>query len=135
MEWLASSLIYEHKVKLFALIDTLHLTHCVRPGILDETDIQKFDMKMEKLDSKLIFVKAEPQTIWERGILPRKNEEFILVYGKKFGSSLEEIHRYFVNEQIRLEQLALNSNMDKIFLEAENNFGENVEKAVNFWYG
>ncbi len=133
LDWSVSSLKYEHRIKFFCIIDTLHLTHCVRPGIIKFTDIEGFDNQLKTLECKLVFIKAESQTIWERGILPRKNEEFILQYGKKFGNTLEEIHQYFIDEQVQLEKLVINSNIRKIYLQAEDTLQANIETAYNFW--
>src|SRR5580693_3955141 len=43
LHWSATSLKKEHKIKFFGIIDTLHLTHCVRPGIIGWNDVRVFD--------------------------------------------------------------------------------------------
>lgn len=133
LKWMAASSKSEKKVNMFSIVDTLHLTHCVRLGALDESSLHAFDNQLKTLGSKLIFIRAAPSTIWERGIVPRKNEQFLVEYAKRFGSTLEEIHQYFVEEQGRLEVLAANSVMDKLILTAEDNFRYNVKKAYDFW--
>jgi len=35
LQWFVSAVANERKVKFFCLIDTLHLTHCFRPGTLE----------------------------------------------------------------------------------------------------
>ena len=133
LNWSVSSLKDEHKVKFFGIVDTLHLTHCVRPGIIDWSDIQEYDTRLKTIECKIIFITAEPQTIWDRGIAPRINEQFITVYAKKFGRNINEIYRYFINEQVQLEKLVAKSCLDKIYISAEDNFEKNIEKSYNFW--
>jgi hypothetical protein len=134
LNWSVASLKTENKVKFFGIIDTLHLTHCVRPGVIDWSDIQEYDARLTSIECKLIFISAEPQTIWDRGITPRISEQFISVYAKKFGKDVSEIHQYFINEQVRLEDLVAKSRLDKIYIRAEDDFKKNVETSYNFWF-
>jgi hypothetical protein len=131
--WSASSLKNERKIKFFGIIDTLHLTHCVRPGVIGWSDIRDFDAKLKNIECRLIFISAEPQTIWNRGIMPRIHDQFITGYGKKFGKDIKEIHQYFIREQIQIEKLVSNSQLDKIHIQAENDLESNIEKSYNFW--
>jgi len=133
LNWSTISIKTEHKVKFFALLDTLHLTHCVRPGVLHWDDIKEYDAKLKSIDCKLIYLYAHPQTIWDRGIEPRQHEQFITGYGKKFGNNLNEIHQYFINEQILLEKLYSNSQLNKMDIHVEDDLDFNVEKCFNFW--
>jgi hypothetical protein len=133
LQWFASSLASEHKVKFFCLIDTLHITHCVRPGIVEWKDVSSYDTKLKQIECKLVFIKAKPATIWDRGIAPRLNEQFMLEYAKKFGNNLEEIHQYFVNEQQKLEEIVNESSMEKICLNAEDDFRQNLDETYRFW--
>jgi thymidylate kinase len=133
LNWSASSLAFEHKPKFFCIIDTLHITHTERPGIIEWADIDEYDQRLEKLECKMIFIKAEPNTIWDRGITPRVNEKFITEYGKKFGNGPEEIYQYFVKEQLRLEMLFIKSRLKKIFISAEDNLQRNIDVSYDFW--
>ena len=133
LQWFSSSIANEHKAKFFGLIDTLHLTHCVRPGIINWDDVSAFDIRLNQIECKLVFIKAEPATIWDRGIVPRLHEQFIIEYAKKFGDTPEEIYQYFTNEQRKLEVLADRSSLEKIILNAELDFQLNLEKAYHFW--
>jgi len=120
LKWTASSLKNEHKIKFFGIIDTLHLTHCVRPGVIEWNDIQEYDNKLKTIECKLVFICAESQTIWDRGIQPRMNDQFITNYAKKFGKDIGEIHKYFINEQVQLEKLVSKSCLEKIYIRAED---------------
>ena len=133
LKWSVASIEEEHKATFFCIIDTLHITHCVRPGVITWADVEDYDFRLKQLDCKVIFLKALPETIWQRGILPRRNERFITNYGQKFGKSPTEIHRYFIGEQERLEQLTLNSQLDTLYLAAEGDIQRAVESAYDFW--
>jgi thymidylate kinase len=117
----------------FVIIDTLHLTHCVRPGIVDWQDVQQFDQQLTAMDCKLLLLKASPESIWKRGIIPRVNEQFLLQYARKFGGSLEEIHQYFVREQESLGELYSRSSMPKLLLDNDRPAEETLLEAYEFW--
>jgi len=134
LDWLVSSLKTEHnKVKFFGIIDTLHLTHCVRPGVVAWNDIRDYDSRFKSIECKLVFMSAQPKTIWGRGIVPRINENFITNYGKKFGNNSNAIHQYFINEQTTLEKLVASSQLNKIYIQAEDDLEKNIEISYNFW--
>src|SRR5579862_6882132 len=134
LEWLASSLGSEHNVEFYCLADTLHITQCVRPGIIEWKDIAPYDTKLKQIECKLIFIKAKPATIWDRGIVPRLKDQFMLEYARKFGRNPGEIHQYFVDEQQKLEMLATNSSLERLVLNAETDFKSNVDEAYRFWH-
>jgi hypothetical protein len=52
--------------------------------------------RLAALGCKLLFLEASADSIWERGIVPRMNEQFIREYAQEFGRTHEEIHQYFV---------------------------------------
>jgi hypothetical protein len=68
--WPASSLKNEHTIKFFGIIDTLHLTHCVRPGVIEWNDIRDFDAKFKNIEYRLICMSAQSQAIWNRAFCP-----------------------------------------------------------------
>jgi hypothetical protein len=117
----------------FVLIDTLHLTHCVRPGIVKWSDVQPFDRRLARVGCKLLFVRAAPTAIRERGIVPRKNEQFMQEYARKFGRTEEEIHRYFVSGQERLAGLFSHSAMPKLLAQNDGTVDEIADNAYRFW--
>src|SRR5271166_876603 len=99
LEWLHATVQEHTRPWCFAIIDALHLTHCVRPGVVEWTDVAPFDQRLGALGCGLLFLEVSPSTIWERGIKPRAQAQFIQEYARKFGRSHEEIHQYFVREQ------------------------------------
>ena len=132
IEWLHKSVQEHAKPWCFVLIDTLHLTHCVRPGVVRWKDVETFDRRLAAIGCKLLFLHATPATIWERGIVPRMGEQFIQEYARKFGKTHEEIHQYFIREQETLQDLFSRSTMPKLILQ---NDGDNsvLDEAHRFW--
>ncbi|MGZ6071994.1 MAG: hypothetical protein ACXWK8_12315, partial [Myxococcaceae bacterium] len=58
LEWHVHALTAEHTPKLFALVDTLHLTQCHRPGVLGWTDVAPLDARLAALGCRLVFLRA-----------------------------------------------------------------------------
>jgi hypothetical protein len=133
VEWLKASVEEHTRPWCFVLIDALHLTHCVRPGVVQWNDVEAFDRRLAAAGCKLLFLQATPATIWERGIEPRANQQFIQQYARKFGRSLEEIHGHFVGEQERLVELFSRSAMTKRLLHNDGPLQGALEEAAGFW--
>lgn len=116
---------------LFALIDTLHLTHVFRPAILSWSELGYVDRELDRLGARMIFMRASPQTLWERLVVGRgASPEYFTRYQRQYGDSPEAVHAYYVQEQERMEALARKSHLPVLFLDGE---GENVEPAYRFW--
>jgi hypothetical protein len=134
LEWYSSALTAESTPKFFAVIDTLHLTHCHRPGVVAWSDVAPVDARLAQLGARLVFLESSPETIWRRGILPRAEDSFIREYAqRRFGPTLEEIHRYFVTEQTRMRALLDRSRLPSLVLDADADMGTNVARAMEFW--
>ena len=133
LEWLHASVQEHSRPWCFVLIDTLHLTHCVRPGVVSWQDVGGFDRRLAALECGLLFLEATAGTIWERGIQPRINDQFILEYAKKFGSTNEEKHGYFVREQQTLAGLFSSSAMPKMALHSDASLEALCDQAKSFW--
>jgi thymidylate kinase len=133
LEWLHAGVEGHDKPWCFAVIDTFHLTHCVRPGVVKWKDVEAFDRRLAALGCKLLFLEVSPAAIWERGILARGNEQFILEYAKKFGRNREEIHQYFVSEQETLKNLFERSSMPKLLLGNQGAPEQAADVAYDFW--
>jgi hypothetical protein len=132
-EWLHAGVQEHDRPWCFALIDTLHLTHCARPGVVKWNDVASFDGRLAELGCKLVFLEAEPAGIWDRGIVSRMNDQFILEYARKFGRSHEEIHEYFVREQETLAKLFAKSVMPKLCCKNDGSPEAAVDAAYRFW--
>jgi len=133
LQWLHAAVQEHTKPWCFVILDTLHLTHCVRPGVVGWSDVEPIDRALAALGCKLLFLHAQPQTIWERGIAPRANEQFLQQYAKKFGRTHEEIHEHFVREQETLSNLLTRSAMPKLLMRYDEDCGKAVEEAFRFW--
>jgi thymidylate kinase len=134
LQWLHAAVQEHTKPWCFIILDTLHLTHCVRPGVVRWSDVEPVDRALAALGCKLLFLHAQPQTIWERGIVPRANEQFLQQYAKKFGRTHEEIHQHFVREQEILSDLFARSAMPKLQIESDEADDDRVaEEAFDFW--
>ncbi len=135
IEWLHASVQEHTRPWCFVLIDALHLTHCVRPGVVKWSDVEPFDRRLAALGCKLLFLQGAPATIWERGIEPRMDQQFIQEYARKFGRTHEEIHGHFVREQEKLVELFSRSVMTKRILQGDGALDEALEEALQFWTG
>jgi hypothetical protein len=133
IEWLHAGVQEHDKAWCFVIVDTLHLTHCVRPGVVEWGDVESFDQRLAAVGCKLIMIRAEAETIWERGIVPRMDEQFMLEYAKKFGRNHEEIHQYFVREQETIGDLYRRSAMAKRTIRSECELESSVEDVYEFW--
>jgi hypothetical protein len=134
MEWLHACVQEHEKPWCFVIVDTLHLTHCLRPGAVQWTDVEAFDRRLAALGCKLIALQAAPATIWERGIVPRVGEQFLEEYAKKFGRNHEEVHAYFVREQeMLIGDFFPRSSMAKRLMRSEGELESLVEEAYGFW--
>jgi len=134
LEWSVSSLTAERKVKFFAVVDTLHLTHCHRPGVLKWEHVSGLAHRLARIGARLLFVHASRETIWERGIIPRRDEEFMTGYAcPRFGKTLEEIHQYFVDEQERMRDLLSRTCLSVRVIDADADIDSNLEIAYDFW--
>jgi adenylate kinase family enzyme len=121
--------------RVFIIIDTLHITHCFRPGSISWTDVVEYDKLLAAIDCKLIFMKAFPETIWHGAILKRNEADnlYLTKYQKKYGNNLEEIHQYYMTEQDKMERLIKESSLNAITLNSENKMQINQDIAYDFW--
>jgi hypothetical protein len=133
IEWLHASVQEHTRPWCFVLVDTLHLTECVRPGVVKWNDVEPFDRRLAGIGCKLLFLQGTPATIWERGIKPRAEEQFIQEYARKFGRTHEEIHSYFVREQEILTDLFARSSMPKRLLQSDELLDNTVDEALRSW--
>jgi hypothetical protein len=133
IEWLHASVQEHDRPWCFVVVDTLHLTHCARPGVVHWEDVAPFDSRLAAVGCKLLFLEASRSALWKRGIEPRMNEQFIQQYARKFGRSPEEIHEYFIGEQQELVKLFSKSVMPKLLLNDEGDPEDVLDAAYKFW--
>jgi hypothetical protein len=133
VEWLHACVQEHRKPWCFVIVDTLHLTHCVRPGVVKWSDVESFDRRLAAVGCKLAVLRAAPATIWERGIVPRIGEQFLDEYARKFGRNHEEIHQYFVGEQETIGELFARSAMVKRLMVCDGGLEKLTDEAFAFW--
>jgi hypothetical protein len=120
----------------FALLDTLHLTQVFRPGSLTWSEMGYVDRRLADWGVQLVFLRARPETLWQRLIVERGNDPlYFSHYQKPYGNSPEAVHAYYVKEQESMQALAKRSRMDMLILEAEDSLEENLGKAYGVWKG
>ena len=133
LDWMAASVARERRKMFFCVIDTLHITHCFRPGVIGWDDVSTFDRRLSQLGCKLVFLKATRDEIWERTILARKDNEFITYYSRKYGDSLESIHNYYVQEQEKMSAAVEKSAMEKLVISCDRPVSEMSEIVFDYW--
>ena len=135
IEWLHASVQEHARPWCFVLVDTLYLTHCVRRGVVTWNDVEPYDRRLAAVGCKLLFLQGTPATIWQRGIEPRTDQQFIQEYARKFGRTHEDIHSHFVREQKKLIELFSRSVMTKRLLQNDGTPDDTLEEALQFWSG
>jgi hypothetical protein len=130
IEWLQADL--EHSdMPCFILIDGLHLTHCLRPGVLTWQGAQEFDRRLAACCRLLLLTGAEP-TIRSRLIDGRADSQF-LEYAAKFGDNSEKLLGHFLHEQRQFVQMYEQSTMPKLSLLNDGRLEDIVDVAFSFW--
>jgi hypothetical protein len=131
LEWLCADLIHSDKAS-FVLIEGLHLTHCLRPGILTWEHALDFDLRLAAAHCKLLLLRGTVETIWSRSIEARAGWQF-LEYARKFGRTDQELHEHFVAEQKRFDAMFAQSAMAKASIENDCTLQDAVDYAYEFW--
>jgi len=132
LEWLHAGLRHSDK-PCFVLIDSLHLTHCLRPGILTWEDAAPIDRRLAEIGCKLLLLTGTADTIRSRTIHARADSQFLTQYATKFGQTLEMIHAHFVGEQSEFIRMFGASALEKRMFENDGGLDTIVEDAYRFW--
>jgi len=117
------------------LIDCLHLTHCLRPGILTWYVAAPFGLRLAMIGCKLLLLTltGSKETIWNRGIRGRADSPFLTQYALKFGRIQQQIHAHFVEEQAEFVRMFSQSVMNKRLFENAGCLDNIIEAAYTFW--
>ncbi|HEX6747563.1 MAG TPA: hypothetical protein VF092_09770 [Longimicrobium sp.] len=136
LEWLAATVADEAVPKCFALVDALHLTHCVRPGVLEWNDVAPFDARLAAAGCRLLLLDASDATIRRRSVADRAETEFIRGYAlRRFAPDLAGLERWFIGERDRFREMFARSAMEKRTLAAELPEEHLAVAAYEFWLG
>lgn len=134
LSWQVRALAAETKVKFFGIVDTLHLTQCHRPGLLEWADVSALDHRLADLGTGMVFLRGSADTLWQRGIEPRLQEEFMLGYALgRFGRTPREVHDYFAREQDAMARHLEQTALPYLVLDAEASPDRNLAAAYQFW--
>jgi thymidylate kinase len=133
ISWLYESVREHKRQSCFALVDTLHLTHCLRPGVLAWQDVAEFDRRLAAMGCKLIVLQAEAAVVRERAIEARTTWSFLRNYMSKFGRTDEELHKYFMYEQEQFVQMFEKSMMPKLLMPNDGDVESIADEAYKFW--
>jgi hypothetical protein len=135
LDWNTQGLMPRKWFMLHGLIDTLHLTHTFRPGILSWTEMSYVDQRLAEIGTRMIFLRANRETLWERLIAERGKDSSFFDHQRKFGHTPEIIHEYYVREQEQMELLVRRSALNTLFLKAEDSVSDNTARAYAHWLG
>ena len=130
LEWLASAVDGEASSKCFALVDTLHLTHCLRPGVVAWRDVADFDARLAAVGARLLLLDADDATIRRRTVDERAGSSFGIYVARRFGA---DATAHFIGEGDRFRELFARSSLRKLRLPAEASPDELTARAFDFW--
>ncbi|HEV2707292.1 MAG TPA: hypothetical protein VGV59_15330 [Pyrinomonadaceae bacterium] len=133
LEWLYASVADHLRPSCFVIIDTLHLTHCLRPGVISWADAATFDRRLAAVGCKLLLLQASAEVVWERSIEARTDWPFLREYAAKFGRTDEELHRYFLSEQEQFADMFRQSTLPKLLLPNDGDLESVLDAAYIFW--
>ena len=134
LEWIAKNSRNQRRPKSFLLIDTLHLTQCLRPGVVKWEDVISVDRRLAAIGCKLLLIDANENTILKRTIEDRADTEFIRGYALgKFGEDKSELMQYFRNERNAFREMYSASSMEKRSLTAEASIEQTTKAVSRFW--
>lgn len=134
LEWLHDAVRRDRQPSGFVIVDTLHLTHCLRPGVLTWKDAVAFDRRLASIGCRLLLLRAGAPVVWERCIQDRAGWWLNTPYAARFGSTLEECQAYFLGEQDRFSEMARQSALEMLTLENEGEVDDVLDRAHDFWY-
>jgi hypothetical protein len=134
LEWLAAAVAAEMQTKCFALVDTLHLTHCLRPGVLAWDDAAPFDRRLAAAGCRLLLLDGSDATVRERAVAARTETSFIRDYAlRKLAPDHAALARYFAGERDAFRRMFAASAMPKLALAAETPLEDLTASAYAFW--
>ena len=114
LEWLHDA--HDHSsIPSLAVIDTLHFTHCLRPGVVSWSDVEDFDR------------------LRARSIEARVGSQLLGDYARKFGSTKDELLDHFVGEQVEMDRLFMLTDMQAARVCATVDLDTATAAAFDFW--
>jgi hypothetical protein len=134
LEWLVEGARDAPRTKCVVLVDTLHLTHCLRPGVVSWADVAGIDRRLHATGCRLLLLDAEDDTVRDRTVLARSTTEFIRGYARgRFGDSEGALIGHFQRERDRFRTLYAASAMAKRKAAAEDKMDDIIQAVLEFW--
>lgn len=132
LAWLVEAAAQGGMPQPWIVVDTLHLTQCVRRGLAWE-DVATLDAVLARVGGTLLFLKVSPETIWSRLFEGPERAAFRHGYARRFGRTPEDIHRYFVAEQERMEKLYQASSLWKRNIDVDQPLSQYLGIVRDVW--
>jgi hypothetical protein len=133
IEWYASVVESEEVAKFFGLIDTFHLTHCHRPGVLNWSDVDAVDARLAAIGCRLVVVHGSDETIRTRCIGGRQGTPFIDQYMRRRAGADAGLLDYFRDEQASLLSLARRSRLATLELANDGTPEDVLDSVYEHW--
>ena len=134
LEWAVAAVAPEPVPKLFALVDTLHVTQCHRPGVLRWADLAPLDSRLAAIDCRVVFLEASAAVLRERAVAGRAGTQFLEAHARRrWGPSDEDLHRGLLAEQAAIRRDLARSQMSVRVLDAGAPPERTVDAAYRFW--
>ena len=116
------------------VVDTLHLTQCLRPGVLEWDDVAAIDRRLSALVARLLLLDADDDTVRRRTVEARAETEFIRGYSLgRFGEDEDGVVRHFLRERDRFRELFDPSALVKQRISAETPAATIIDAALTLW--
>jgi GTPase SAR1 family protein len=132
LEWLHDAHDYS-PIPSFVVVDTLHLTHCMRPGVVAWHDVETYDRRLATIGCKLVLLTAQRETLRTRSIEARAGSQFLEQYARKFGLTYDAILGQFADEQLAMLDMFERTSMEALQLSADDDLGASAATAFNLW--
>jgi len=89
------------------ILDTLHVTQMIRPGVLSKESFRVVDLALLQLCCRIAFLWISKETLMQRTIVGRRGTGFAR-YASKFGKTEKEVCSHFYKEQQNMWLVANN---------------------------
>jgi hypothetical protein len=86
------------------VVDSLHLTQWVRPGVLGLASFASIDKQLARIGARGVLLTVSPELVRQRAITGRANTPF-RTYAAKWAPDDETLHARFVKEQETMREV------------------------------
>ena len=133
IEWYARAVEDEALAKFYGLVDTFHLTHCHRPGVLDWADVEGIDKRLADIGCRLVVLHGSSDTIKRRCVDLRRGTPFLDQYMRSRAPTDADLLRYLAGEQRSLLALARRSRLPMLELANDGTPEEVLDAIYEHW--